>query len=132
MCTTRRYWLAAFALSAVGIVPASSRAKVDMPMVDNKPTEYRFVMRAVGLDVYDRAVPTVEEANALTWAWHGGHRLGGTALGEGGGGNLLSRSRKLERPHRQFGAYWQPRYQVGVLVYREVRGRRASWSAAHA
>jgi hypothetical protein len=65
----------------VGIVPASSRAKVDMPMVDNKPTEYRFVMRAVGLDVYDRAVPTVDEANALTWAWQGGRLVGLLLLG---------------------------------------------------
>jgi hypothetical protein len=85
MSTTRRYWLAAFALSAVGIVPASSRAKVDMPIVDNKPTEYRFVMRAVGLDVYERAVPTAEEANALTWAWQGTHCVGLLLLGMAAG-----------------------------------------------
>jgi hypothetical protein len=73
MSTTGRYWCAAFALSVVGIVPASSRAKVDMPIVDNKPTEYRFVMRLAALNVYQRAVPTIEEANGLVWAWQGCH-----------------------------------------------------------
>jgi hypothetical protein len=85
MSTTRRYWFAAFALSVAGIVPAAVRAKVDMPIVDNKPSEYRFVTYLPGVNVYERAGPTIEEANVLILAWRGGRLVGLLLLGMAAG-----------------------------------------------
>jgi hypothetical protein len=41
--------------------------------VQNKPTEYQFVRYLPGLHIYQRVVPTIEEANVLIRAWMGTH-----------------------------------------------------------